>query len=96
MSHSYYSHKGTIIRWFQDMGIPLKVSFFQRWRYFVGYKANSRIDELITDEGILERLPIDEIGSKWQHFALYQLTEAWQDYKVPKPTLVERFKHLFS
>lgn len=77
------------------MGIPLKVSFFQKGRYFVGYKANSRIHEL-TNEGILERLPIDEIGSKWQHFALYQLTEKGEDYKVPKPTLVERFKHLFS
>lgn len=75
--------------------MPLKVSFFQKWRYFCGYKANSRIDELITEEGILERLPVDEIGSKWQRFALYQLTEKGQDYKVPKPTLVERIKHLF-
>lgn len=92
--HSYYSQKGIIIRGFQDMGIPLKVSFFQKGKYFVWYKWNARINEL-EHEWLIERLPIDEIGSKWQHFALYQLTEKGQDYQVPKPTLVERIKHLF-
>ena len=92
--HSYFSQKGTIIRGFQDMSEPLKVSFFQKWRYFVWYKGNSRITELMN-EGLIERLPIDEIGSKWQHFAIYQLTDKGEDYKVPKPTLIERLQHLF-
>ena len=92
--HSYYSQHGTIIRGFQDMSEPLKVSFFQKWRYFAGYKANSRITELMN-EGLIERLPFDEIGSKWQHFAIYQLTDKGEDYKVPKPTLIERLQHLF-
>ena len=76
------------------MPCPLKVSFFQRWRYFVWYKAWSRINEL-EHEGLIERLPVDEIGSKWQHFALYQLTEKGENYKVTKPTLIERIKHYF-
>lgn len=94
MSHSYYSQHGTIIRGFQDISEPLKVSFFQKWRYFAGYKSWTRINEL-EHEWLIERLPIDEIGSKWQHFAIYQLTDKGEDYKVPKPTLIERLQHLF-
>ena len=93
--HSYFSQSGTIIRGFQDMPCPLKVSFFQMSRrYFVWYKAWSRINEL-EHEGLIERLPVDEIGSKWQHFALYQLTGKGEEYKVAKPTLIERIKHYF-
>lgn len=92
--HSYFSQSGTIIRGFQYMPCPLKVSFFQRGRYYVWYKAWSRINEL-EHEGLIERLPVDEIGSKWQHFALYQLTEKGEGYKVAKPTLIERIKHYF-
>jgi len=91
--YQYYSQKGTILRWLQDCW-PQKVSFFMKWRYFVGDRASARIQELIQKWYIIHS---DDVKwSKWQTFAIYSLTEAWQDYKIPRPTLFERIKHNFN
>jgi len=91
--HSYYSQKWILLRWLQDKGSQ-KVSFFQNGRYFVGYKFGARVSELIE-----EWLVIHSWDEKWengQNFAVYSLTEKGQDYKIPKPTLLERIKHNFN
>lgn len=88
---SYYSQYGTIIRGFKKHK-TLTVSFFQKWSFFVWYKANSRICELVKD-WYLRRSPIDTIGSKWQHFANYELTALGFNLIIPEPTFMEKLLH---
>lgn len=93
---SFYSQNGTIIRAFQDHpNCRLKVSFFMKWKYWVWYKCWVRICELVK-LWFLERSPIDDIGSKWQKFAQYTITEKWKQLDIPKPTRFERFIHFFT
>ena len=92
--HSYYSQKGILIRGFQDNIAPLKVSYFQKWTYFAGYKAPARINELVH-EGILCNIG-EEIGDRGQHYSLYTLTEKWANYEVQKPNIMERIKRFFK
>jgi hypothetical protein len=91
--YQYYSQKWTILRWLQDTGSQ-KASFFQKWRYFVGYKFGARVAELIKVWLVIHSK--DEKWENGQTFAIYSLTEAWQDYKIPRPTLFERIKHNFN
>ncbi len=88
---SYYSQYGTIIRGFKKYK-TLPVSFFMRWQYMVGYKANSRICELVCD-GYLKRSPIDTIWSKKQRFANYELTAKWFNLIIQEPTFTEKLLH---
>ena len=88
---SYYSQYGTIIRGFKKHK-TLPVSFFQKWSFFVGYKANSRICELVCD-GYLKRSPIDTIWSKKQRFANYELTAKWFNLQIEPPTRINIIKH---
>jgi len=91
--HSYYSQLGTILRWLKDCW-PQKVSFFMKGRYFAWYKAGTRITDLCREWLVVHSW--DEKWENWQTFAIYSLTEAGQDYKIPKPTLSERIKHNFN
>lgn len=96
MKINYYSQYWKIIRAFQDhQWYRLWVKFFQKWSYMVWWKANSRICELVK-KWFLERSPIDDIGSKNQHFAQYTITEKWKQLDIPKPTRFERFIHFFT
>ena len=88
---SYYSQNGTIIRAFQKYK-TLPVSFFMKGKYFVGYKANSRICELVKD-WYLKRSPIDTIGSKKQRFANYELTALGFNCQIPEATFTEKLLH---
>ena len=91
--HSYYSQHGTIIRGLQDRW-PQTNSFFQKWHYFVGYKAGTRMNELMDEWLVIHS--DDRIMENGGKQAIYSLTEAWQDYKIPKPNLIERIKKLFN
>lgn len=93
MKISYYSQYGTIIRAFQDHPWHrLWVAFFQKWNYFVWYKASSRLSELVN-KWYLIRSDFDEIGSNWQKFAQYELSKIWANVDIPKPTRMERILH---
>lgn len=91
--HSYYSQKGTIIRWLQDCW-PQTNSFFQRWHYFVWYKSSARMSELMDEWLVIHS--DDRVMDNGYKQAVYSLTQAWQDYKIPKPNLFERIKKIFN
>jgi hypothetical protein len=91
---SYYSNYGKIMR-AMKVHKRLPVSFFMKWQYFVGYKAWTRICDLVRD-WFLKRSEIDQIGEKWQRFATYCLTAKWFNLSIPEPTFIEKVKNLFN
>jgi len=91
---SYYSQYGTIIRAVKAHK-RLPVSFFMKWKYFVWYKASTRVCDLAR-MWYLRRSEIDEIGSKWQRFATYCITAKWFNLSIPEPTFIEKIQHLFK
>ena len=93
---SFYSQAGTIIRAFQDHpNTRLTVSFFQKGKYFVGYKVSARICELIH-KGYLVRSEFDHIVENGQHFAQYEMTSKGYNLDIPKPSRLQQFIRFFN
>lgn len=90
----FYSQQGTIMR-AMKVHKRLPVSFFMKWKYYVGYKWWTRICELVT-MWYLRRSEIDEIGSKGQRFATYALTAKWFNCKIKEATWVDRMNNFFN
>jgi len=91
---SYYSNYGKIMR-AMKVHKRLPVSFFMKWQYFVGYKAWTRVCDLVR-MWYLRRSEIDEIGEKGQRFATYTLTANGFNLQIKEPTFIERVKHTFN
>jgi hypothetical protein len=94
MKISYFSQRWKIIRAIK-IHKRLWVAFFQKWSYMVGWKAWTRICELVV-EGYLRRSEIDELGEHWQKFATYTLTAKWFNLNIEQPSFSERVKHFFN
>ncbi len=91
--HHYYSQQGVILRAFKNHpGIRLTVSFFQSRPYFVGYKAWTRLCELVK-EWLLVKSDFDIIREDGQKIAQYVITQKWEDFKLVMPTILDRIKH---
>lgn len=71
-----------------------QIHSFRMKHYFVWYKAGTRMNELMDEWLVIHS--DDRIMENGGKQAIYSLTEAWQDYKIPRPNLIERIKKLFN
>lgn len=73
----------------EDVDRKLMVRDFQRWEYFIGYKAGTRINELMK----LWYVKSEKI--EWSSYHMYSLTEKGLEY-IPEYKVAKDVSYIFE